>query len=231
MLFCFNNLAGESVVEMAKLYLQHGATELEPEAKTAELFPSMPLSLNVVEPQWYVVYTSPRHEKAAANHLNERSVEQFLPLFSSARLWNGRRAVVQMPLFPGYLFARIRSCDRLQVLEAPGVIRIIGFNGQLTPVADEVIESLKASLQLRKSQPHPFLAVGKRVRITTGPLRGLEGVVLREAHALRMIVSIDSIMRSFSVELDAADLESSLPPARKTATRASSQFSGAGKVA
>jgi len=162
---------------------------------------------NAVHPLWYATYTCPRHEKKAKQHLDSRAVETFLPVYRSTRDWNGRRAVVEMPLFPGYLFVHIRECDRLRVLEAPGVIRIVGSNGRLTPLPDDDIRALASALKIRKSRPHPFLSVGERVRIKFGALRGLEGVIVREARELRMIVSVESIMRSFSVELEPGDLE------------------------
>jgi transcription antitermination factor NusG len=169
----------------------------------------MPAMLGSLEPHWYATYTAPRHEKIVIRHLQERGVESFLPLYSSTRYWNGRRAIVEMPLFPGYLFVLICACDRLNVLEAPGVIRIVGFNGQLTPLPESEVEALKATLRVPNSRPHPFLVAGKRVRIKRGPLYGLEGVVLRTARELRVVISIETIMRSFSVEIDGSDLEPS----------------------
>jgi transcription antitermination factor NusG len=160
-----------------------------------------------VKPYWYAAYTSPRHEKKVLRHLEARSIQTFLPLYSSNRQWNERRAVVDLPLFPGYLFVRIRSCDRIGVLEIPGVLDIVGANGRLLAVPDDHIEGIRAALQSRNLQPHPFLRAGGRIRIKSGPLRGLEGVIVREPRQLRMIVSIDSIQRSFRVELDARDLE------------------------
>lgn len=159
-------------------------------------------------PRWYAAYTAPRHEKSAMQHLESRSVEAFLPLYGSARLWNGRRAFVQMPLFPGYLFVRIAADRRVAVLEVPGVLNIVSSHGKLIPLPEGEVESLRAALEFRKSEPHPLLTRGKRVRIKVGPLRGLEGVIVKQTRGLRMVVSIDSIMRSFAVELEASDLES-----------------------
>ena len=159
-------------------------------------------------PRWYAAYTAPRHEKSAHQHLESRSLESFLPLYDSARMWNGRRAVVQMPLFPGYLFVRIFPDQRVKVLEVPGVLHIVSSHGRLTPLPEGEIEALRMALETRKSEPHPLLTNGKRVRIKTGPLRGLEGIIVRQTRKLRMIVSIDCIMQSFAVELEAGDLES-----------------------
>jgi transcription antitermination factor NusG len=164
-----------------------------------------------IVPQWYATCTAPRHEKTAALHLQNRCVENYLATYASARSWNGRRVVIQAPLFPGYIFVRIRSNERMRVLETPGIISIVGFNGQLTPLPDCEIEALRVALQTRNTMPCPFLKEGKRVRITAGPMRGLEGVVLKQTRRLRMVVSIDSIMKSFEVELEAGDLAASTP--------------------
>jgi len=159
-------------------------------------------------PRWYAAYTAPRHEKRVLQHLENRSLETYLPLYESARLWNGRRAVVKLPLFPGYLFVYIHPAQRIRVLEVPGVLSIVGSHGKLTPLPLGEVEALRAALAHRKAQPHPLLSPGRKVRIKVGPLRGLEGVVVKQTRKLRLIVSIESIQRSFAVELEASDLES-----------------------
>ena len=166
-----------------------------------------PLNLPALD-RWYATYTAPRHEKSVLQHLESRGVESYLPLYGSTRLWNGRRAFVQLPLFPGYLFIRIAPEHRAKVLEVPGVLNIVSSQGRLTPLPVGEVEALRAALEIRKSEPHPSLTRGKRVRIKVGPLRGLEGVIVKQTRKLRMVVSIDCIMQSFAVELEAGDLES-----------------------
>lgn len=158
--------------------------------------------------RWYATYTAPRHEKSVLQHLESRGVESYLPLYGSERLWNGRRAFVQLPLFPGYLFVRIAPEQRAKVLEVPGVLSIVSSQGRLTPLPVGEVEALRAALETRKSEPYLLFARGKRVRIKVGPLRGLEGVIVKQTRKLRMVVSIDCIMQSFAVELEASDLES-----------------------
>jgi len=165
--------------------------------------------------RWYAAYTAPRHEKTVLQHLASRSVESYLPLYGSSRLWNGRRAIVQLPLFPGYLFVRIAPEHRAKVLEVPGVLSIVSSQGKLTPLPVGEVETLRAALETRKSEPHSMLARGKKVRIKVGPLRGLEGVIVKQTRRLRMVVSIDSIMQAFAVELEASDLESDAESASK----------------
>src|ERR1700687_5371706 len=80
-------------------------------------------------PHWYVAYTRANHEKRVTEQLLQRSVDHFLPLYESVRRWKDRRVTLQLPLFPGYVFVRLALCDRLKILQVPGVARLIGFNG------------------------------------------------------------------------------------------------------
>jgi transcription antitermination factor NusG len=137
-----------------------------------------------------------------------RSVEHFLPLYQSVRRWKDRQVQLELPLFPGYVFVRLALRDRLQVLEIPSVARLVGFNGTPTPLPDVEIEALKAGLAGGvRAVPHPYLKVGRRVRITAGPLQGLEGIVTRRKNGLRLVVSLDLIRRSVAVEVAMAELE------------------------
>ncbi len=142
--------------------------------------------------RWYAAYTSANHEKGVAKQLDERSVEHSLLLYESVRRWKDRRVKLQLPLFPGYL-------------QVPGVIRLVGFNGAPTPLPDEEIESLRLALaEGSRAEPHPYLKVGRRVRITRGPLAGREGVLKRWKGDLRVVLSTELIQRSISVEVDAS---------------------------
>lgn len=159
-----------------------------------------------LEPHWYVVYVVARHEKVVAEQLVRRSVESFLPLYHAIHYWKKRRAEVRLPLFPGYLFVRIPATERLRVLKIPGVVHVVSSDGVPVAVPKEEIETLRTALQYRRSEPYPYLTVGTRVRIQAGPLRGLEGVVLRQNSQTRIIVSVDFIQRSASVELRPEDM-------------------------
>jgi transcription antitermination factor NusG len=159
------------------------------------------------EPKWYALYTCPRHEKMVLQQLNGKAIECYLPLYRSLRRWNDRQALIDLPLFPGYLFVRIPLSARLRVLTVPGVVRIVSFNGKPASLTDDEIQTLKASVSIQAAEPYPYLAEGKRVRIAAGPLKGLEGVVVRRKNKLRAVVSIHSIMQSYAVELDIADAQ------------------------
>jgi transcription antitermination factor NusG len=168
------------------------------------------VSLGAEQPLWYAAYTLPRHEKVVAEQLGFRQVETYLPLYLSARRWAERRALVQLPLFPGYVFVRVTADERIRVLDHPGVLRLVTFNGRPAPLPDGEIERLRAALEAGKAEPFPFLMPGRRVRVRSGPLAGLEGTILRRKGRMRLVVSVEAIQRSIVFDLDASDLESTV---------------------
>jgi len=157
---------------------------------------------------WYAAYTCANHEKRVAEQLAERSVEHFLPVYEAVRQWKDRRMHLQLPLFPGYVFVRFALSDRLQVLKIPSVANLVSFNGTPAVLPEAEIEALKAGLEHGvKAEPFPYLKVGKRVRVTAGPLEGLEGILVRRKNALRFVISLDLIQRSILLDIDAASVE------------------------
>ncbi len=158
-------------------------------------------------PRWYAVYTWARHEKIVSRHFEDREIPHFLPLYSAVHHWNGRAANVSLPLFPGYVFVQTLWQRRNRALEVPGVVHYVGAAKSPSEIPEEDIEMLRnAMLSGRKVEPHPYLAPGKRVRVASGPMSGLTGVIQRSATGCRIIISVDLIMRSVAVELDAANL-------------------------
>src|SRR5712691_11232380 len=170
-------------------------------------FDAVQLPASYLEERWYAAYTCANHEKRVAQQLVERQVEHFLPLYRSVRRWSDRRVQIDLPLFPGYVFVRLALRDRLRVLQIPSVVRLVGFNGLPTALPDEEMEILRSGLAERlRVEPHPFLTVGRRVRITAGPFDGLQGVLKQKKSNLRVVVSLSLIHRSIAVDLDAADI-------------------------
>jgi transcription antitermination factor NusG len=152
---------------------------------------------------WYVAYTSANHEKKVAQEINRRGVETFLPLYQSVRRWSDRRVTIEKPLFPGYVFVRLARQNRLCVLQVPGICKFVGFGGPPVALPDDQLNILRAGVeQLLRAEPHPYLSVGRRVRVRSGPFTGLEGILRRRKNRTRLIVSLDLIQRSMSVELE-----------------------------
>lgn len=162
----------------------------------------------LMQPHWYALYTCANHEKRVAAELTQRSVDNFLPLYSSVRRWKDRRVTKDLPLFPGYVFVRMALRDRLRVVQVPSVVRLVGFGGVPAALPETEMEIVRASLSRGlRAEPHPFLTVGRRVRITGGPFAGLHGILKQKKSALRVVVSMELIQRSVAVDVDAADVQ------------------------
>ncbi len=163
-----------------------------------------------ISPRWFAVYTTPRHEKHVSEILSERQIETFLPLYRTNRQWQKSRPVVlELPLFPTYVFVRIARQSRGTILGTPGVLSIVGSPKEPWPLPDFEIDALRSGLLERRIEPHPYLIVGERVRIKAGVMAGVEGVLVRKKNDLRVVLSLDTIMRSVAVEVDANDIEPS----------------------
>ena len=163
--------------------------------------------------KWFALYTTSRHEKRVAQHLLERQIEFYLPLYRSERKWrDGSRVTLELPLFPGYLFIHIRRNERVRVLEVPGALAVVGgTGGEPSPLPDATIVALRAGLELGPAQPHPLMTAGQRVRIRSGALAGLEGIVVRNKNSFRVVMTLEHIMQSYAVEVDLEDLEPLAP--------------------
>jgi transcription antitermination factor NusG len=161
-----------------------------------------------LKPHWYATYTCANHEKRVRDQLEQRSVESFLPLYETERRWKDRRMRLQLPLFPGYVFVRMTLADRWRVLQVPGVAKLVGFNGLPCALPEEDIQAIRSFLvHGYPVEPSPYLQVGRRARVKTGPLLGLEGIILRRKNRTRLVLTLELIMRSVAVEVDGTDLE------------------------
>lgn len=157
-------------------------------------------------PRWHVASTRSRHERTVHEHLRARSIESYLPLCESLRHWHDRQKRILLPAFPGYIFVRIPFAERVSVLTVPGITRLVTFGDAAATLADDELERLRVALAIRKAEPHPYLASGTRVRVVSGPLRGVSGIVQR-GQGLRIILSVDCLCRSVAVELQESDLQ------------------------
>lgn len=158
--------------------------------------------------QWFAAYTTPRHEKHVSEALAERDIETFLPLYKTVRQWKKSSPVtLELPLFPCYVFVRISRQGRGTVLGSPGVLSIVGSAKEPWPLPPSEIEALRLGAQMGKTEPHPYLRIGERVRIRSGSMAGVEGILLRKKNEFRFVLTLEAIMRSVAVEVDANNLE------------------------
>jgi transcription antitermination factor NusG len=154
---------------------------------------------------WFALQVRTRHEVGVANYLLGQGYESFLPLYKCRKRWSDRIKEVQTPLFPGYLFCRFDAQDRLPIMKTPGVMQIVGVNRVPVAVDESEISAIQtlAGTGL-PNQPWPFLQVGERVRIESGSLCGIEGILMDFKGSHRLVLSITLLQRSVSVEIDCA---------------------------
>lgn len=157
---------------------------------------------------WYATFTFAHHEKRTSTQCQQRGVESFLPLYKVKHTWKNRRTVLlELPLFPSYLFVRIVPASRIRVLEIPGVISIVSAGRELLPVPDDYIRALREGLLQHRVEPHQNLEVGDLARIKTGPFAGAEGILDRRKSGLRVILRLEMLARSVSVEVSEEQIE------------------------
>jgi len=159
---------------------------------------------------WYALLTRARHEKIVAQRLLERGLTPFLPLVPEVHRWSDRRKIVELPLFSCYVFARLLPTveGRSTALRIDGVLRIVGSLGMGTPIPDEQIAAVQTLIEGRVPWgPHPFLKIGQRVRIRSGALDGVEGVLVSRSGESTLVVSIDAIQRSLAVRIEGYNVE------------------------
>ncbi len=161
-----------------------------------------------VSPNWFAVCTSPRHEKRVNSLMSEREIETYLPTYRTTKQWKKRAKVtLELPLFPNYVFVRIPYTARGRVLSTPGVLSFVGNGRHALPVPDQDIDALRRGVDHYPTGPHPYFAVGEKVRIKAGPLAGFTGTLLRQKTGAKVVLNIDAIMQGVAVEIDLGNLE------------------------
>lgn len=160
---------------------------------------------------WFVLHVLPRHEKKVASLLELKGLETFLPTYMSRRQWFDRIKHVDLPLFPNYVFCHFNHRISWMVRTTPGVLRVVGPGGRPSPLKDEEVESLRNLVRAGiPAKPISYVAIGKRVRITSGPLSGICGIVRRLGSQQRVVISVDLIQRSVLAKIDLSDLSEDL---------------------
>ena len=155
------------------------------------------------EHPWYAVRTRSNHERTSANMLACQGYQQYLPCYKVRRRWSDRTVETSLPLFSGYVFCRFDAKRRTPVLSTPGVVSIVSFGGEPTAIDHAEIEAIRVVLHSGlAAEPCPFLQQGQSVRIKSGVMKGIEGILLRKKADWRLVVSVTLLQRSISVEVD-----------------------------
>lgn len=183
---------------------QNGGAMFELTQSRSPETPSQPVVPSASTFAWYALQTRPRHEKRVHAELQDNAIHTFLPLLSESHFWSDRRQTVQVPLFPGYVFARMRNDlhQRVAVLRTRGVVSFVGVRGLGTPIPEEQVRAIQAIVTAKVPfGPYPFLNVGQRIRIVGGSLDGIQGVVQAKNGDASLIISVDLIQRCLAIRI------------------------------
>jgi transcription antitermination factor NusG len=156
---------------------------------------------------WYAIYTRHQHERAVGDALAKKGFDVFLPLYQSTRWWKDRRKILSLPLFPSYVFIHGEIDRQLQIVTTPGVYSIVTVAGHVAVIPGHEIDAVKRMENSLRVEPHPFLKCGDRVRVFSGPLQGIEGVLVRIRNLFRLVVSVEMLQKSVAVEVEASIVE------------------------
>lgn len=160
-------------------------------------------------PHWYALYTRSRHEKFIHAELEKRRIESLLPVRFIKRKWSDRTVTVEEPLFKSYLFVKGNILKFTDVLKTKGAVKFVSAGAYPIPIREAVIESLRTIIQPDiVLDPFPYLKTGNKVYVKSGIFKGIEGFVVRKNEKkCRLVISIDALMASVSVEIDACLVE------------------------
>lgn len=167
------------------------------------------MRFNCEQREWYAFRVRPRHEKMVSSSLRGKGYDEFLPLTRSRRKWADRSKIVEMPLFPGYIFCGARRSDIGGIRSTPGVVDVIRAGAHPLPARREEIEGLQTAVNAELGMEScDFIEPRShgQLQIVSGPLRGLQGILVEVRGAQRLILSVELLRRSVVVELPATSV-------------------------
>ncbi len=163
----------------------------------------------LLKPEWYALYTRSRFEKKMLRELTERRIEVFLPMREVLSRWKDRKKRIWLPLFPGYVFVNHINTpeNRYRILNIPGAVRFVGFEGHADPIPEAQIQYVRRFLESSMAiDPYPYMQVGTRVEVIVGPLKGIQGILVEKRGKFRFVIQVNLIRQAVSVEIDASDV-------------------------
>jgi transcription antitermination factor NusG len=152
---------------------------------------------------WHALRIRSRWEKIAAEVVHGKGYEAFVPLYRKRSHWSDRVKELDLPLFPGYVFCRGDFSRQPALVTTPGVIGLLKFGGIPAIVSDREIEAMQSVIRSGfYAEPCPYLRDGQRVRVHSGALTGIEGILVRTKSGCRVVLSVETLCRSVAIEIN-----------------------------
>ena len=158
--------------------------------------------------KWIAVYTKSRHEKVVIQELEKKKIEAYCPIFKERRQWSDRKRWVEFPLFRSYVFAKIELKNSLYILRTIGVHHIVKFQGNISTIPDEIIQNIKSMIDggFTVEQVEYFVK-GDEVKVVDGPLKGMEGIVVKVKNENKLVLKVAAIQQAIAVQIHAGYLK------------------------
>jgi transcription antitermination factor NusG len=157
---------------------------------------------------WYVAYTKHQHEMAVARALASRGFDTLLPVYSTTRVWKTGKKVLNLPLFPCYVFIRGKLERRREIITTPGIHTLVSQAGKPCPIPPAEIHAIQQAAKSGcRLAPYPLLQCGELVRIKNGPMVGVEGILERKKNTCKLIISVEMLGKAAAVEIDSSAVE------------------------
>ncbi|MGC2671241.1 MAG: UpxY family transcription antiterminator, partial [Candidatus Acidiferrum sp.] len=168
------------------------------------------------EASWYALYTRHQHEKMVDQVLTNKGFNTFLPLYATTHNWKDRTKALTLPLFPCYVFLKGGIDRRLHILTTPGVYGLVSSAGEPAAIPDIEIEAIRRVVESgARVETHPYLKCGNWVRVKSGPLTGIEGILLRKKNVSRLVLSVGILGTAAAIEVSAFQVEAVHAPRKK----------------
>ena len=152
--------------------------------------------------KWIAVYTKSRHEKVVIQELEKNDIEAYCPILKERRQWSDRKRWVEFPLFRSYVFAKIELKNSLYILQTIGVHHIVKFQGNISTIPDGIIQNIKSMIDggFTVEQVEYFVK-GDEVKVVDGPLKGMEGIVVKIKNENKLVLKVTAIQQAISVQI------------------------------
>lgn len=214
-LFCGHGAAENSADLLCNQeFLREGFVSSTRIAKSAGYLPGerVPMSATGSQSRWYALHVRLNYEVAVSTRLRELGIEEFLPIHKKSSASKESKFHSGPPLFPGYIFSFLNLLGGPRLYTVPGVLRVLGYGGQATPIEEHEIDMLRSitnsSLPVKSI---PYFQPGERICLTGGPLSGLSGTFLSSDRGNQLVVSLHLLRRSLAVTV-LSEWVRSVPP-------------------
>ncbi len=159
---------------------------------------------------WYALHTKSRFENVVNEGLIKKSLEVFLPKIKVKSRRRDRKLMIQIPLFPGYIFVKtdLNPNEHIEILKTTGAVRLVGNRDGPVSITDDTIESLRIMV----ATEHPITTgsrfkKGDRVMVIEGAFAGVIGTFVRYRGQGRVIVHIEALGQFAAVDVSEDDVE------------------------